>query len=441
MPGSIGGFPVHNYGSDPLGRMGMEMFKSSLDWDEKQKILERQAVTEAAKQQKDIYLKSAEAGTAIPGVGVQLFGREVGGGIEALNEQKRMQAEQTRILNVIKISTDQQNYDEKQIKLLEDAQEKAIKRKMELMDAGGNEDMVVYMNDQLKAMDANISKLRGFDVGSSVVSSDLSSWKKTRQEEAVKEIAILTKNLQSAIGSNNPDTEEIASASGKLGAAILLNKQKYGFTKEDFTLQAELLKQAESKTGEVMAARVKPPPVPTPTNEDKAILDRLATLGLEDTRQNRDRVRTILANEPNKSRETALVSNTAFISQVLKIPKEEALKLAMGTKDSEGTVSDINKLGTMLESLTNDKNPPEWKLSLIKKTAEKLGWNLVKVPAKEEPGRYFGTKWTTKTEEGYSLEPKKGKDAITNQEPEVTATNPKTGQKIKWDGTKWVPVK
>ncbi len=437
----IGGFPVHNYGSDPLGRMGIEMFKSSLDWDEKQKELERRATIEAATQQRGAFMETVKGGTAPPGVASKLYGSEIGGGVDRLSQQNQVTEELKRLTGIIKMNTDQQTYTEKQITSIEDAQGKLMKRKLELMDAGGQDDMVVYMNDQLKAMDAKVSQLRGFNIGSSVTASDLSSWKTTKQEEATKQIAALGTELKTAMGAKEPDSEAIGAASAKLQAAITTMQQKWKLPKENFTLEATLLKKADEAMKQVVVAKLSPPKPPTPTNEDKAILDRLATLGLPPTPENRDRVRTILANEPNKARETALVSNTAFISKVLKIPEQEAIHLALKTKDSEGTVSDINKLGTMLESLATDKNPSKWKIALIEKTAEKLGWNLVKVDPKTKPGEYLGTVWPTTIEEGgYSLEPKKTKGTT-----ESLLKGKKEGQYrvngviVNWDGSKVIP--
>ena len=446
----IGGFPVHNYGSDPLGKLGMEMFKSSLDWDEKKKELERKAVNEAATQRQGAFMKTVEGGTATPGVGAELYGQDIGSGVDRLSQQNKVTEDIKRLTSVIKMNTDQQTYNDKEIENLTKAQEKLITRKLAIMESTNptdRDEMLVYMNDQIQAMDAKISKIRGFDVGNSVLDSDITSWKKTKQEEAIKQIATIGKELDAATSSKTPDPEAIGAASAKLRVAITTARKTWNLPVETFTLEAKLLDDAQGAIKQNVINQLKPkepqkPPVPT--NEDKAISDRLATLGLEDSPQNRDKVRGILANDPSKARDTALISNTAFISKVLKIPEQEAIQLALKTKDSEGTVTDINKLGTMLESLSSDKNPPKWKIALIEKTAEKLGWNLVKVDKKTEPGEVFGKVWPTTTEEGgYSLEPKKDKAKTVAPQgaAPITATNPKTGQKIRWDGTKWVPVK
>ena len=60
--------------------------------------------------------------------------------------------------------------------------------------------------------------------------------------------------------------------------------------------------QTEEGTGKMTQIVPRQPQGPTPTNEDKAITDRLATMKLPDTPQNRDRVRTILLNEKTTAR-------------------------------------------------------------------------------------------------------------------------------------------
>uniref|UniRef100_A0A6H1Z5N5 Uncharacterized protein n=1 Tax=viral metagenome TaxID=1070528 RepID=A0A6H1Z5N5_9ZZZZ len=446
MAGSIGGFPVHNYGSDPLGKMGLQMMQSSMDWDQQKKISEQKAMQEAAAGQRSAYMKTVEAGTAAPGSGEAMYGPGVGQGVDAMNKQAAVAEMIKKNQSILKFNIDNQTYTEKQITQLESAQKKMLEKKTELLDAGGQEDMVTYMNDQLKAMDGQISKLRGFSVGDSVLMSDIASWKSTRQEENVKQIAMLGTELRSAMETKNPIPEEINAASGKLQAAITIARDKWKLSKESFTLEADLLSKGAEAFKQNIINQLKPkePKEFAPSNEDKAILDRMASLGLPDSPQNRDKVRTMLANDPSKSRDTALVSNTAFISKVLKIPEQEAIQLALKTKDSEGSVSDINKLGTMLESLANDKNPSKWKMALIEKTAEKLGWNLIKIDPKTKPGDVFGKVWPTTTEEGgYSLEPKKTKENVPTQKSAapITATNPKTGAKVQWDGKRWIPAK
>ncbi len=254
----IGGYPVHNYGTDPLGRMGVEMFKSSLDWDEKQKELERRATIEAATQQRGAFIETVKGGTAPPGVASQLYGPQIGGGVDRLSQQNQIGEEIKRLSSVIKMNTDQQTYTEKQVTSIESAQEKIMKRKLELMDVGGQEDMVVYMNDQLKAMDAKVSQLRGFNVGSSVLASDLASWKTTKQEEATKQIAALGTELKTAMGANEPDSEAIGAASAKLQAAVTTMQQKWKLPKETFTLESKLLGEADETMRQVITAKLKP---------------------------------------------------------------------------------------------------------------------------------------------------------------------------------------
>ena len=48
-------YPIHNFGTDPIGKLGISMIESSLDWDNKQKALKDRAMYDALEGQRGMY--------------------------------------------------------------------------------------------------------------------------------------------------------------------------------------------------------------------------------------------------------------------------------------------------------------------------------------------------------------------------------------------------
>lgn len=60
-------YPVHNYGTNPLGQFGMQLILKNLDWDEKRKILEEQARSEVLRSNREEVSKLSTTGSLLPG--------------------------------------------------------------------------------------------------------------------------------------------------------------------------------------------------------------------------------------------------------------------------------------------------------------------------------------------------------------------------------------
>ena len=338
----IGGFPVHNYGTDPLGRMGMEMFKSSLDWDEKKKELERKAVNEAATQRQGAFMKTVEGGTATPGVGAELYGQDIGSGVDRLSQQNKVTEDIKRLTSVIKMNTDQQTYNDKEIENLTKAQEKLITRKLAIMESTNptdRDEMLVYMNDQIQAMDAKISKIRGFDVGNSVLDSDITSWKKTKQEEAIKQIATIGKELDAATSSKTPDPEAIGAASAKLRVAITTARKTWNLPVETFTLEAKLLDDAQGAIKQNVINQLKPKEAPLlalGTNQNIQRGDQNVDQRLTRYDEQGRPVFEDVSSGPKWNEKTgedaAFKKKAQYISTIMKIPEAEAVQLVLQGK-------------------------------------------------------------------------------------------------------------
>ncbi len=142
----IGGFPVHNYGSDPLGRMGLEMMKSSLDWDEKQKILERQALQEAAKREADMSGTLMKEGGLTPDMNLP-FSPGTNKAMLDVSSQKRKMNFLQELNQTADYSKKKQDYQVAEINRLTTSLDYWQKKKTEGLEAGEN---VVPYNDNLE---------------------------------------------------------------------------------------------------------------------------------------------------------------------------------------------------------------------------------------------------------------------------------------------------
>lgn len=60
-------YPIHNFGTDPIGKLGVSMIESSLDWDNKQKALEKKSIYDALEGQRGMYKDIMNAGGDVSG--------------------------------------------------------------------------------------------------------------------------------------------------------------------------------------------------------------------------------------------------------------------------------------------------------------------------------------------------------------------------------------
>ncbi len=358
MAGTIGGFPVHNYGSDVLKDMseGME------SWERKRKELEAQAQAQAVKQQYEGYLKTVEGGTATPDVGSKLYGPEVGGGLDRLSQQNQATEEIKRLSSIIKMNTDKQTYDDKQISNYEKAQEKMIKQKDDYLRAGGHDEDIVHINDGIQSIDRAVSKIRGFSIGDSVKTADLASWKTTKQEEATKQIAALGKELNTAMGATTPDPEAIAAASAKLQAAVTTMQQKWNIPKETFTLESTLLTKSQETMKQVVQDKLKPKE-PKPTFETR-ILEDGTRIQVESGTGKENLVQGRTPREP-VSDDIALQRKAKYISTLMKIPEAEAAQMILQGKQQTKAQFVSKIVQDQMALITPGKSDPRLKQTII----------------------------------------------------------------------------
>lgn len=258
MAGSVGGFPVHNYGSDPLGKMGLQMMQSSMDWDEKKKLRESEALNEAAKQREDAFSKNVDAGTATPGQASQIYGEDIGPGVDVRNKQNQFMNYLKDLNQTADLSKKKQDYQSAEIAKTMASLEYWGKKKKEAFEAGQD---VVPLNDNLDVLGKKLSQLTGLQFDA-VRMTDVSEIKKFKEDAAIKQVSDIEQKLTEAMARG--DLKSAAGAASALGSQIMTSSKQLGMSKETFAAANETLKQFQQELPKMLAEKVKPKePKPT----------------------------------------------------------------------------------------------------------------------------------------------------------------------------------
>lgn len=246
-------YPVHNYGSNPLGQFGMQMLQSSLDWDEKQKLLEQQALREAVKSEREGYMKTVEAGTAPSGSAGRFFSDpNVAAGMEGMNQQNRTLNYVKQLQETAKLSKDQQEYKGKETDNAMKLWETWAKRKDEKILLGQD---VTYENDQLKVIGESLTKLTGLEYNP--VKMDVSEIKKAKEDVFIKQISDLESSAIDAAAKG--DLEGYSKAIAALGSAVTTASKTLRVPATQFASAMKTLEQGAQEIPKMLAEKVKGP--------------------------------------------------------------------------------------------------------------------------------------------------------------------------------------
>ncbi len=249
----IGGYPVHNYGTDPLGRMGVEMFKSSLDWDEKQKELERQSQMSVLKSERDAKLKLAESGDLPVGGASGFFTPGTSQGLDVMSGRKRqdseMQSSKLRTENVkLKVELDarEDTLDEDHLKKWE--------KKRNIADLAGDEEGRQIANDNIKfRLDrmAQRTGLRPLSVDEYVNQNLYKDW---HEEGLVKKVAKATDALTNGVaqlGEGKIKLTDLAPLLEEARTEISLTERRPEFGKDSLALYKKQVEDAIATVGKI----------------------------------------------------------------------------------------------------------------------------------------------------------------------------------------------
>lgn len=269
------GFPVHNYGTNPLGQLGMNMINSSLEWGDEQKLLERQALNEAARANRETSRSLTEKGD-FAGTPQDLVnqGYNPANAVGMVNQNKRQS-----VANYVKSLTDTadlskktQEYQNAEITKLQTSLEYWGKKKNEVMDLGGD---VIGINDNLQIIGKQLSKLTGLEFDP-VAITDLSEVKKYKEEVAIKRVSELQMSLNDLMAKG--DLEGAAKAAGALGSQIMTSSKQLNLPKDTFAAANSALEKFQTELPKILQDKVKEKAEVTPKLEYRDLGDKVVAL-------------------------------------------------------------------------------------------------------------------------------------------------------------------
>jgi hypothetical protein len=293
MPGSIGGFPIHNYGTDNLGRLGIKMLESDMDWDNKRKQLEMQSQSEVLKNSRELFEKGAGTGD-LTQEGVSAYLQA--GGNPAMVPQLLRQ--NNRVGNTNELQDTKLKTENAKLKVELDGRENEADEKelnkwkkiWQSADAAGDPERRQLANDNISFRLGRIGKRQGsqgLTVDQFINGGEYDDWaeigttkKVAASVQAVTDIAGKVAKKEATVGDLSPAIAaamtEITLAEKKYGKDTMA-LYKTGIQTALSTLQAAATEGAKPKEDKEYA----------PTNEDKEISDSLAAKGLENNEKNR----------------------------------------------------------------------------------------------------------------------------------------------------------
>jgi hypothetical protein len=252
-------YPVHNYGTNPIGQLGLKMISDSMDWDEKKKLLETQAITETLKSNRELFVKRAETGDLPAG----FESRATQYGIDpVLTQGMGQQNERAKFQNYLKelgqtadLSEKKQKYNSAEIEKYTKSLEYWQKKKTEAMDAGTSP---VSFNDNLEMIGQKLTELTGqqFDP---VLMTDISEIKKYKETVAIGEVSKLESQVTQAMAGEDP--KALAAARSALSGQIMTSSKQLGISKDTFASANDLLSKADEALKSMLTERVKPKPL------------------------------------------------------------------------------------------------------------------------------------------------------------------------------------
>ena len=350
-------YPVHNYGTNPLGQLGMSMINSSLEWGDKQKLLERQALNEAAKQNRETATNLATTGnytgTAEDLVGIG-FTRPNAEGIIKQNTSQGMKSYVDDLTKKADFSKKTQDYKNAEITKLQTSMDYWEKKKNEVKDQGGD---VIGINDNLQIIGKKLSELTGLEFDP-VAITDLSEIKKYKEDVAIKRVSELQMSLNDLMAKG--DLEGAAKAAGALGSQIMTSSKQLNLPKDTFAAANSALEKFQTELPKMLQDKVKgkePTVVPIGTLQYKPNKDGTETAQRFQGMQGKEQVWKDegIKSAPRvpESGSEEFKKKTGFIAATLKIPAAEAIKIQLSAKDMSKaqfitkSVSDMVSMGML----------------------------------------------------------------------------------------------
>ncbi len=342
----IGGYPIHDYGTGPV----LKSFMHSLDWDEKQKAVEKAAQLEVLKNTRELGESLSTTGDLTQG-GIDTYlksGGQPGMVPSLLQRNERMkQAKEAEyqgkiienaknsaqvgesigksISEIFKVGREVGESQQKQINNLESLSARGIIPQSEVVNFKEN----AFNSIMPILQKANLAETYG-----PLIKDGIQTGRVKESYETMVQLEI-AKN-SSIINSQDPKVtvEDRASAFGKNKQLIISSGMK-----------PEEMKMLIGKDNELFEAVMKDklaPPKLTPTNEDKAISDFLGAQGKANTEANRDWAREqlklrSLKPEADKVHEIKI---NQLVEQYPSLSRQDATGIILGTiKIKEDPVS------------------------------------------------------------------------------------------------------
>ena len=347
------GYPVHSYGTDPIA----QAMDSVLDWRGKQKLLERQALNEAANQNRETAGKLTASGdfSGTPQDLVDL-GYNSANAIGLANQNKRQSMANyvNSLTQTADLSKKTQDYQNAEITKLQTSMEYWEKKKNEVKDQGGD---VIGINDNLQIIGKQLSKLTGLEFDP-VGITDLSEMKKYKEDVAIKRVSELQMSLNDLMAKG--DLEGAAKAAGALGSQIMTSSKQLNLPKDTFAAANSALEKFQAELPKILQDKVKgkePTVVPIGTLQYKPNKDGTETAQRFQGMQGKEQVWKDegIKSAPRvpESGSEEFKKKTGFIAATLKIPAAEAIKIQLSAKDMSKaqfitkSVSDMVSMGML----------------------------------------------------------------------------------------------
>jgi hypothetical protein len=356
------GYPVHNYGTDPLGKMGLLWMQQGLDWDEKQKALEAKAIQDEATSSRSAFLKSAEAGTADPNAAYRLYEPDIARGVMGMSQAAKV----TKIIQQAGFLADNAKKQQELTNLEVESALKSVshwKKIKEQALIAEDTDLMVAANDNLKILGQDLYKKTGYQ-HDFVAETEVSQGVDYKMGATIKVISDLTDKLNAAVitGELPKIVEANAALSKQLQLSALSLKQK---PSDAFPAAASLAKETQEKTIPELTKQMLTPKTTVPLGTIKDVDNPDGTKsqvrfdGIQDGQQVWTNIGRSKPEE--KSDDTAaLQKKTSYIAKVLGVTEKEALPMALNAETKTKFISKIAEQSSALGIPVTPAKIKEW---------------------------------------------------------------------------------